>query len=65
MDDPLPVANATAWVLALKEQKVPAELHIYADGGHGYGLRSDKTVRAWPGAMALWLASGAGTGKKE
>ena len=60
MDDPLPCAGSTAWLLALKEHKIPAELHIYADGGHGYGLRSDKTVRAWPGAMAAWLANGAG-----
>jgi acetyl esterase/lipase len=64
MDDPLPCANSTAWVLALQKLKVPAELHIYADGGHGYGLRSDKTVKAWSGDLAGWLASGAGSGKK-
>lgn len=60
MDDPLPCAGSTAWLLALKEAKVPAELHIYADGGHGYGLRSAKSVKAWPDAMAAWLAAGAG-----
>ena len=58
MDDPLPCANATAWVLSMQKLKIPAELHIYADGGHGYGLRSDKSVAAWSGAMAGWLANG-------
>lgn len=60
LDDRLPCANATSWALALQEHKVPCELHLYADGGHGYGLRSDKSVRAWPNNMALWLAGGAG-----
>ncbi len=58
MDDPLPCANATGWLLAMQKLKIPAELHIYADGGHGYGLRSDKSVAAWSGAMAGWLAHG-------
>ncbi len=59
MDDPLPCANAMAWMLALQQNKVPAELHIYPDGGHGYGLRSDKSVKAWATAMEAWLARGA------
>ncbi len=62
-DDPLPAANATAWTLELQKLKVPCELHVYASGGHGYGLRSDQPVRAWPGDMALWLAGGAGAGR--
>lgn len=60
MDDPLPCANATSWVLAMQKLKVPAELHLYAEGGHGYGLRSDKSVRGWPANMILWLKGGAG-----
>jgi acetyl esterase/lipase len=60
MDDPLPCAGATAWLLAMQKQKIPAELHIFADGGHGYGLRSDKSVRAWADCMITWLSRGAG-----
>jgi len=60
MDDPLPASNATGWFLASQKHKVPAELHIYADGGHGYGLRSDKSVKAWAGNMIAWLKAGAG-----
>ena len=33
----------------LKDAKVPAEMHLYPSGGHGYGLRpSDHTVSTWP-----------------
>jgi acetyl esterase/lipase len=38
-DDPVHVENSTVYFLALKNAKVPAELHIYSEGGHGYGLR--------------------------
>jgi acetyl esterase/lipase len=38
-DDPVHVENAVVYFMALKNAKVPAELHIYAAGGHGYGLR--------------------------
>lgn len=42
--------------LALKNAKVPAELHIYANGGHGYGLRrTDLPVTAWPKLVETWL----------
>ena len=56
MNDGISVANPFAWALALKEKKVPVELHIYPDGGHGYGLRSQDSVKAWPDQLAAWLA---------
>ena len=55
-DDPVHVENATNYFLALKNAKVPAELHIYADGGHGYGLRrTSLPVTAWPLLVEKWL----------
>jgi len=55
-DDPVHVENATVYFLALKNAKVPAELHIYADGGHGYGLRqSELPVTDWPKLVETWL----------
>ena len=55
-DDPVHVENATNYFLALKNAKVPAELHIYADGGHGYGLRrTAQPVTAWPLLVEKWL----------
>ena len=56
-DDPVHIENSTTWFLALKNVKVPAELHIYSEGGHGYGLRrrADWPVTTWPDAVDLWL----------
>jgi acetyl esterase/lipase len=55
-DDPVHVENATVYFLALKKANVPAELHIYAQGGHGYGLRRTALpVTAWPQSVAAWL----------
>lgn len=55
-DDPVtPLASAMMYV-ALKKNNVPAELHIFASGGHGYGMRKgDKPVAAWPARCADWL----------
>jgi acetyl esterase/lipase len=55
-DDPVHVENAVTYFMALKTAKVPAELHIYAEGGHGYGLRRTALpVTAWPQIVELWL----------
>jgi acetyl esterase/lipase len=55
-DDPVHVENAVVYFLQLKNAKVPAELHIYAQGGHGYGLRRTALpVTAWPQAAQTWL----------
>src|SRR5262249_37239860 len=57
-DDPVHVENATVYFLALKNAKVPAELHIYAEGGHGYGLRrSALPVTNWPKLVETWLGT--------
>ncbi len=55
-DDPVHVESATVYFLALKNAKVPAELHIYAAGEHGYGLRhTDFPVTDWPKLVETWL----------
>jgi len=55
-DDPVHVENATVYFLQLKNAKVPAELHIYAEGGHGYGLRrTELPVTTWPQSVEAWL----------
>lgn len=55
-DDPVHVENSIVYFLALKNAKVPAELHIYANGGHGYGLRRTKLpITAWPRLVETWL----------
>ena len=55
-DDPVHEENALVYFQALKQAKVPAELHIYGEGGHGYGLRpTDLPVTHWPGLVETWL----------
>jgi acetyl esterase/lipase len=55
-DDPVHVENATTYFLQLKNAKVPAELHIYSEGGHGYGLRRTALpVTTWPDSVMTWL----------
>src|SRR5208282_4282787 len=57
-DDPVHVENATVYFQALKNAKVPAELHIYAAGGHGYGLRRTALpVTGWPKLVETWLGT--------
>ncbi len=55
-DDGIRVETAMFYSLALKNAKVPCELHVYPSGGHGYGLRpSEHTVTTWPQRAAEWL----------
>jgi acetyl esterase/lipase len=57
-DDPVHVENSTVYFQALANAKVPAELHIYAAGGHGYGLRRTASpVTDWPKLVEAWLAT--------
>ena len=47
---------AALFYVALKQAGIPAELHIYSQGGHGYGLRpSDDPVSNWPHRCADWM----------
>jgi acetyl esterase/lipase len=55
-DDPVHVENVLVYFQALKQLKVPAELHVYAEGGHGYGLRPTALpVTHWPALVESWL----------
>lgn len=55
-DDLVHVENATNYFLQLKQAGVAAELHICAEGGHGYGLRRTALpVTRWPDGVEEWL----------
>ena len=55
-DDHSHVASSAAYYQALNAAKVPAELHIFQTGGHGYGLRKSKhPVSGWPKLCEQWL----------
>lgn len=54
-DAAVPVANTLRLREALLARKIPVEMHLFAVGGHGFGLRlaQGKPVAVWP---ELWLA---------
>ena len=50
-DKAVPVENSLMMFSALKARAIPTEMHIFEEGGHGFGLRfvTGKPVAAWPG----------------
>jgi acetyl esterase/lipase len=55
-DDPVRVENSVFYFMALKNAKVPAEMHLFAAGGHGYGLRpTSAPITGWPALAEKWL----------
>lgn len=57
-NDPIPAENSIRMYLALKETNVPAELHVYGKGGHGFGLRpTENPCSTWPRSCEAWLRS--------
>lgn len=49
--------NSIVFYQALVKNKVPAELHIYQSGGHGFGLNNSTTQDAWMERCRNWLNS--------
>lgn len=51
-----PVSESLVYYAALGKAGVPAELHIYAKGGHAFGLRRTKfPITGWPDLAEAWL----------
>ena len=47
--------NSINYYLALKKKNIPAELHIYEIGGHGFGLGVKDTSQFWTNDCKEWL----------
>lgn len=57
-DSGVPPRNSVEFYLALKENKVPAEMHIFQKGGHGFGMtKKNLPVDQWPDLFYNWLKS--------
>ena len=57
------VEDALSYYAALKKAGVPVEMHLYAQGGHGFGLRRTKfPATAWPQLVETWLRTIANLG---
>ncbi len=50
------VKNSLRYFEALKTAEVPVEMHLYAEGGHAFGLRRTKfPITGWPQLVETWL----------
>jgi dipeptidyl aminopeptidase/acylaminoacyl peptidase len=56
-DPGVPVWNSLYFYEALIKNHVPAELHIYPKGGHGFGLHNTSTSDEWTDRLKNWLQS--------
>ncbi len=55
-DTVVPPENGLLFYEALRREGVPASLHIYDHGGHGYGMApKDPVLRTWPTLCIQWL----------
>ncbi len=56
-DDPVDsVNNSLVYYIALKDAGVPTEMHLYAAGGHAFGLRrTEHPITRWPALAETWL----------
>jgi acetyl esterase/lipase len=57
-DDPVnDVCNSTVYARALNAAGVPSEVHLFATGGHAFGLRRNRSPdTAWPALVENWLS---------
>ena len=56
-DASVPVKNSILYNEALAKFKVPAEMHIYPAGGHGFGLQNKTTKDDWFERLKNWMES--------
>ena len=55
-DSTVPPRNSIEFYLALKKFNIPAEMHIFSKGGHGFGMNKiNQPVDQWPGLFVQWL----------
>jgi len=57
-DDVDSVNHSLVYYIALKTAGVPVEMHLYAQGGHAFGLRRTRLpITGWPALVETWLAT--------
>ena len=55
-DEGTPPENSLSYYSALRKHNIPAALHIWEDGGHGYGLGIGRgSIESWPNVVEEWL----------
>jgi len=58
-DDPIdPVKHSLTYFAALQKAGIPVEMHLYAQGGHAFGVRPSKLpIAQWPHLVEAWLVT--------
>lgn len=57
-DDAVPVENTTLFFEALRQHQVPATMHVYPTGGHGFSMAlNDERLKNWMDLLFDWLAN--------
>ena len=52
------INQSLVYYIALKDAKVPVEMHLYAGGGHAFGLRhTENPITDWPALAEVWLGT--------
>ncbi|RYU81590.1 alpha/beta hydrolase [Hymenobacter persicinus] len=54
-DKTVPVLNSVRFYEACVQHRVPAEMHLYPKGGHGFGLNNKTTKDSWMDRLQNWL----------
>lgn len=54
-DDAVPVENSIRYYQACINNKVPAEMHLYPKGGHGFGMFNTTTSDSWMDRLHNWI----------
>lgn len=54
-DKTVPVQNSIVFYQALRRHNVPAEMHLYPQGGHGFGMNNKTTKDQWTERLQNWL----------
>ncbi len=62
-DQTVPVENTTRFFTQLRKYEVPAEMHIYQKGGHGFGMNNRLSDDDWMSVCVNWLAANGWLGK--
>ena len=56
-DGGVPVRNSLEFAARCAENKVPVVCHVFAEGGHGFGLKGKGDSTRWPSSLEQWLKS--------
>ena len=56
-DRTVKVQNSIAFYMGLTKNKIPAEMHVYPAGGHGYGMENSTTPDKWMDHLKNWFSA--------